>query len=201
MTREEKINIIKTKFKDAIKLDFDCSGKYEGCSDCPLYKVNNGEYVYNCSEIDADQELLGQSWAESHGYIKLPEIPDEIFVNIDTHPEIVDLTLKANNPIDPINPKHYRHGEMQTIERIMMVLGPIKVKAFCEANALKYLDRSGYKGDALIDRQKADWYLRLARELDNAVSVSVGMDLLKMFLKKEEEKNGRDSNRNASGNH
>lgn len=183
MTREEKINIIKTKFKDAIKLDFDCSGKYEGCPDCPLFKTNNGEYVYNCSEIDADQELLGEAWAESRGYVKREEA------------EII-MPIKH-----PTNPDHYKIGEFQTIERMMMFLGPMKVKAFCEANVLKYLDRAGYKGDALIDHQKADWYLRLARRLDDAVSVSAGMTLLKMFLKKEEEKNGRDSNRNASGNH
>ncbi|WP_300924059.1 hypothetical protein [uncultured Dubosiella sp.] len=78
MNREELKNIIKSEFKDAIKLDFDCSGKYEGCSDCPLYKVNNGEYVYNCSGINADQELLGEAWAEAHGYIKKEDLRPKV---------------------------------------------------------------------------------------------------------------------------
>lgn len=176
-----------------------CPQTRDNCNKCPFF-VKDSERFCTVND-DENRGIMIEAWMERQRYIKLPEIPDEIFVNIDTHPEIVDLTLKANNPIDPINPNHYRHGEMQTIERIMMLLGPVKVKAFCEANAVKYLDRSGYKGDALIDRQKADWYLRLARGLDDAVSVSAGMTLLKMFLKKEEEKNGRDSNRNASGNH
>lgn len=75
----------------------------------------------------------------------------------------------------------------------MMFLGPMKVKAFCEVNVLKYLDRAGYKGNALIDHQKADWYLRLARKLGDAVTISSGMAILKKFLKEEEEKNGRNS--------
>lgn len=174
-----------------------CPQIRDNCSKCPFF-VKDSERFCTVND-DENRGIMAEAWIERQRYIKLPEIPEGIYANIEAQNRKVEtISVKAS---DPINPSHYRHGEMQTIERIMMMLGPIKVEAFCEANAVKYLDRSGYKGDALIDHQKADWYLRLARELDNTATVSSGMAVLKKFLKKEEEKNGRDSNRNASGNH
>lgn len=72
MNKEEIKNIIKSEFIDTMDLDFDCRVKYKSCSKCPLYEEKNGESVYHCSEFyeDVGQEILGEAWAESHGYAK-----------------------------------------------------------------------------------------------------------------------------------
>ena len=176
-----------------------------GCGNCPFADTR-------CGADKEVHDLFEEVWAEEHGYVKKenqhelsveknlaegkivtaivsPDIAEKLkknFVNCMT-----EVLQEDNN--DPINPDHYKHGEMQTIERMMTLFGPKKVKTFCEVNALKYLDRAGYKGNALIDHQKADWYLRLARKLGDTVTISYGMDILKKFLKEEEEKNGRNS--------
>lgn len=206
MSIEEKKEWLKAR-KDRIKLNFECGGI--DCGYCPFLGL--------CVTDKEAHDLLEEVWAEEHGYIKKenqnelsvekilaegkivtaivsPDIAEKLkknFVNCMT-----EVLQEDNN--DPINPDHYKHGEMQTIERMMTLFGPKKVKTFCEVNALKYLDRAGYKGDALIDHQKADWYLRLANALGDADTVFLGMNFLKEFLKEEEEKNGRNSDRNAS---
>lgn len=202
MNREEKKKWLKER-KDRIKLYFECDGidRYY----CPFLGTL-------CGTDKEVHDLFEEVWAEEHGYIKKenqnelsvekilaegkivtaivsPDIAEKLkknFVNCMT-----EVLQEDNN--DPINPDHYKHGEMQTIERMMTLFGPKKVKTFCEVNALKYLDRAGYKGDALIDHQKADWYLRLANALGDADTVFLGMNFLKEFLKEEEEKNGRNS--------
>lgn len=201
MNIEEKKEWLKAR-KDRIKLNFECSGI--DCDYCPFLGL--------CITDKEAHDLFEEVWAEEHGYVKKenqhelsveknlaegkivtaivsPDIAEKLkknFVNCMT-----EVLQEDNN--DPINPDHYKHGEMQTIERMMTLFGPKKVKTFCEVNALKYLDRAGYKGNALIDHQKADWYLRLARKLGDTVTISYGMDILKKFLKEEEEKNGRNS--------
>ena len=195
MNIEEKKEWLKAR-KDRIKLDFECDGI--DCYYCPFLGL--------CITDKEAHDLFEEVWAEEHGYVKKenqhelsveknlaegkivtaivsPDIAEKLkknFVNCMT-----EVLQEDNN--DPINPDHYKHGEMQTIERMMTLFGPKKVKTFCEVNALKYLDRAGYKGNALIDHQKADWYLRLARKLGDTVTISSGMDILKKFLKEEEE--------------
>lgn len=204
MNREEKKKWLE-EHKNMIVMNFDCGGIGIGCGNCPFVDTK-------CGTDKEVHDLLEEVWAEEHGYIKKenqnelsvekilaegkivtaivsPDIAEKLkknFVNCMT-----EVLQEDNN--DPINPDHYKHGEMQTIERMMTLFGPKKVKTFCEVNALKYLDRAGYKGDALIDHQKADWYLRLANALGDADTVFLGMNFLKEFLKEEEEKNGRNS--------
>ena len=59
---------------------------------------------------------------------------------------------------DPVNhPSHYNaHPEMECIELVEML-------PFCEGNAIKYIWRSGLKGSAVEDLQKALWYVRRAQ--------------------------------------
>lgn len=212
MNIEEKKEWLKAR-KKYLHVEFDCHC-VTTCDDCIFKDRSTGDCV-NVS--GCDRSIMNEIWAEEHGYIKKenqhelsvekilaegkiataivsPDIAEKLkknFVNCMT-----EVLQEDNN--DPINPDHYKHGEMQTIERMMTLFGPKKVKTFCEVNALKYLDRAGYKGDALIDHQKADWYLRLANALGDADTVFLGMNFLKEFLKEEEEKNGRNSDRNAS---
>ena len=60
-------------------------------------------------------------------------------------------------PVDTINhPPHYKVGGIETID-------------YMKAKSIKYLSRTGYKGDALEDLKKAQWYLnKLIEECESA---------------------------------
>ena len=63
-----------------------------------------------------------------------------------------------NNP-DPVNqPSHYRVGEVEAIAYIEQQLGS-GVRDYLLGNLHKYLHRHRFKGNALEDLKKAQWYL------------------------------------------
>lgn len=53
---------------------------------------------------------------------------------------------------DAINPQHYKLGDVQPVDIAEHL-------SFNAGNIIKYVSRSGRKGDALEDLQKARWYL------------------------------------------
>ena len=66
---------------------------------------------------------------------------------------------------DQINhPSHYKQGRIEAIEVIEDVVSgaPEPVAGFLVGNALKYLLRAWYKGNAKQDLQKAEWYINRA---------------------------------------
>jgi hypothetical protein len=69
----------------------------------------------------------------------------------------------ANQTVD--HPKHY-NSNPSGIECIDVV----EHMNFNLGNAMKYIWRAGEKGDAVIDLEKADWYIR--REIDRLKKVS-----------------------------
>ena len=61
---------------------------------------------------------------------------------------------------DPVNhPQHYRVGEVEAIDYIAQQLGT-GVKDYLLGNVHKYLHRHRFKGQALEDLRKAEWYLQ-----------------------------------------
>jgi hypothetical protein len=61
---------------------------------------------------------------------------------------------------DPVNqPSHYRVGEVEAIDYIHQQLGS-GVKDYLLGNVHKYLHRHRFKGQAVEDLRKAEWYLR-----------------------------------------
>lgn len=62
---------------------------------------------------------------------------------------------------DPVNqPKHYNQGDVECIDAIRASMGAEGFAAYCKGNTLKYLWRYRYKGKAVQDLHKAEWYLR-----------------------------------------
>ena len=60
---------------------------------------------------------------------------------------------------DPVNqPEHYRVGEVEAIAYIEQQLGS-GVRDYLLGNLHKYLHRHRFKGNALEDLKKAQWYL------------------------------------------
>ena len=81
----------------------------------------------------------------------------------DALPEEWDELRKArhfdNRSPDPVNkPAHYRVGEVEAIAYIEQQLGP-GVRDYLLGNLHKYLHRHRFKGNALEDLKKAQWYL------------------------------------------
>jgi hypothetical protein len=61
---------------------------------------------------------------------------------------------------DPVNqPEHYRVGEVEAIDYISQQLGS-GVKDYLLGNHMKYIHRHRFKGNAVEDLEKAEWYLR-----------------------------------------
>ena len=57
---------------------------------------------------------------------------------------------------DPINPDHYRSGDMEAID----VIEAFFPDSFHLGNAFKYIARAGKKGDTIEDLQKSVWYVQ-----------------------------------------
>ena len=71
---------------------------------------------------------------------------------------------------DPVNhPPHYKIGGIETIDYMKAKSTPEEFKGHLRLTAIKYLSRTGYKGDALEDLKKAQWYLnKLIEECESA---------------------------------
>jgi len=62
-------------------------------------------------------------------------------------------------PFDPINPQHYRQGDIEAIDCIAAATANKSgIEAVCVANVVKYLYRYEMKG-GLESVKKAQWYL------------------------------------------
>lgn len=78
---------------------------------------------------------------------------------------------KEDNEADQINhPSHYTYGKHECIDEMQILFGREAVIDYCKLAAYKYKYRQGHKGtseDAKRDREKADWYISKAEELQN----------------------------------
>lgn len=72
----------------------------------------------------------------------------------------------GNKQNDPVNhPAHYTRYTVEVIDMMVAIWGPEKVADYCEINAFKYRMRAGKKGEAAVDMEKEEWYLRKSKEL------------------------------------
>jgi hypothetical protein len=80
---------------------------------------------------------------------------------------------------DSINhPPHYNRGDIETIDIIKNSMSPSEFEGYLQGNVIKYISRYRYKGTALEDLQKAEWYInRLIKE----VQIFLDKDVLKDF--------------------
>lgn len=78
---------------------------------------------------------------------------------------------------DPVNsPSHYKVGGIETIDYMKAKSTPEEFKGHLRLTAIKYLSRTGYKGDALEDLKKAQWYLnRLIKECEAEPTTKQGV--------------------------
>ncbi len=95
-------------------------------------------------------------------------IKDRYYDNRNFDIKDATCTLVRDNPKrdkphfewDAVNkPQHYRVGEVEAIDYIAQQLGT-GVKDYLLGNVHKYLHRHRFKGQALEDLKKAEWYLQ-----------------------------------------
>ena len=73
-----------------------------------------------------------------------------------------------NENVDMVNdPPHYKQHEMECIDEMVVVFGVQAVIDYCKCAAWKYRYRAPYKHKFKIDNEKADWYLKKAKELES----------------------------------
>lgn len=62
---------------------------------------------------------------------------------------------------DSVNsPAHYREGFIECIDAIQASMSEEEFKGYCKGNVLKYIWRMNYKGKALEDVSKSEYYLK-----------------------------------------
>lgn len=77
----------------------------------------------------------------------------------------VDEYLEVVESDEVKEPFHYKHGQFECIDEMLIVFGAKKTYDFCILNAWKYRNRAPYKGKMDEDLRKADEYLRLAKQI------------------------------------
>ena len=97
----------------------------------------NGQYVFNCY---ADNDLI----------FKLVESGDS------RDSEVVPSTDKSQ---DAINPSHYKHNGIETIDYMKAVSTKEEFKGHLRLTAIKYISRLGKKDCPKQEIKKAIWYL------------------------------------------
>ena len=68
---------------------------------------------------------------------------------------------------DPVNnPNHYRQSSTETIDIIKSAMTAEEFHGYLKGACMKYMSRYKYKGNAVQDLEKAEWYLkRLIKEV------------------------------------
>jgi len=100
----------------------------------------------------------------------VPYTPEELLeleerkreMSIDYKPYI-DMAMQEAHAFntDPVNnPLHYNSGGIECIEAIKASMSTKAFEGYLKGNCLKYLWRMSYKGKALEDAKKAQWYLQ-----------------------------------------
>jgi len=72
--------------------------------------------------------------------------------------------FEAGEPVAAVHeevnhPAHYTDGGIETIDFIEAKLSPEEFRGYCLGNIIKYLSRTGKKGDLMTDLRKAQWFL------------------------------------------
>lgn len=83
--------------------------------------------------------------------------------------EKVVREMESKREEDVVNePSHYKHGEFETIDEMIIVFGPQRTYDYCVITAWKYRARAAFKGNFEQDMAKSDCYLRMALEIAEA---------------------------------
>ena len=115
---------------------------------CPLWECECGEKSRR--EIEKEYELLVEG-----GYLATEK------------EELEETPIETDN----VNhPSHYTQGGMECIDEMVLIFGIPATMDFCLLNAWKYRKRAPFKGKAIEDMAKSDWYLAKYKELEERLN-------------------------------
>lgn len=82
------------------------------------------------------------------------------------------ISVPQSDSVDMVNePPHYKIHEMECIDEMVAVFGPVAVIKYCGIAAWKYRYRFTAKGNPEQDMAKSEWYIRKAMELRDKYEV------------------------------
>ena len=128
---------------------------FQDVPDCPCKRYS--AYEAKAEAIEAAVEAMK---AERTGPTPMTFVPMPLTLE--------DAMSRAGQHVGPdmVNhPPHYASGAVECIDAIHAALGDDGLVAYCRGNAIKYLWRTGKKGDAVQDLEKAVWYIQKAVEV------------------------------------
>lgn len=124
-------------------------GDFSSISSVGTYAGLEVGKVYNY-----DDECLGKYSSKVSYYVD--EYPNDWEEVVE---EDLTTTYSATVTKDPVNPSHYKNGEVECIEAIKSaVVGKDGFSGYLVGNVIKYLWRYESKG-GVTDLEKSNWYL------------------------------------------
>lgn len=82
------------------------------------------------------------------------------------------ISVPQSDNVDIVNePPHYKIHDMECIDEMIAVFGPVAVIKYCGIAAWKYRYRFTAKCNPEQDIAKSEWYVRKAMELRNKYGV------------------------------
>ena len=70
-----------------------------------------------------------------------------------------ERSRKRGSEMDPVNPPHYKKGEIECIDAIKSMLTPDEWRGFLKGTSVAYLWRLGHKDAIEQDARKTLWYV------------------------------------------
>ena len=84
----------------------------------------------------------------------------ESIINAWPNSHMLDEKPKRKEPqVDPVNPPHYKKGEIECIDAIKSMLTPDEWRGFLKGTSVAYLWRLGHKDAIEQDARKTLWYV------------------------------------------
>ena len=84
----------------------------------------------------------------------------ESIINAWPNSRMLDEKPRRREPtMDPVNPSHYKKGEIECIDAIRSALTPEEWRGFLKGTAIAYLWRLGHKDAVEQDARKTLWYV------------------------------------------
>lgn len=74
-------------------------------------------------------------------------------------PSLDDAQKRRPRKMDPINPEHYKKGDIECIDAIKAMLTPDEWRGFLKGTSVAYLWRLGHKDSVEQDANKTLWYV------------------------------------------
>ena len=101
------------------------------------------------------------SEAEVEALLREPRSDDlENIINAWPNSAMLDERPRRKEPqVDPVNPSHYKKGDIECIDAIKSALTPDEWRGFLKGTAIAYLWRLGHKDAVEQDARKTLWYV------------------------------------------